>query len=65
MLLFVLVAVSTVWMHVAIRRGEARRYPQLAAETDLSDLPDQPYPAPAGAGATAKAAARSRPALAD
>ncbi|MGV8839811.1 MAG: MFS transporter [Bauldia sp.] len=65
MLLFVLVAVSTVWMHVAIRRGEARRYPQLAAETDLSDLPDQPYPAPAQTGAAAKAGARSRPALAD
>lgn len=65
MLLFVLVAVSTVWMHVAIRRSEARRYPQLAAETYLSDLPEQPYPAPAANGVVAKAGARSRPALAD
>lgn len=46
MILFALVSVSTVWMHVAIRRSEARRYPQLAAETHLSDVPERPYPAP-------------------
>ena len=43
MVLFALVGVSTVWMHVAIRRSEAKRYPQLARETQLSDLPEQPY----------------------
>lgn len=53
MLLFALVAVSTTWMHVAIRRMEARKYPEIMREKDLSDLPDQPYPAPAGASAGA------------
>lgn len=42
MLMFVLVAVSTVWMHVAIRRMERARYPELARETMLSDVPDRP-----------------------
>jgi len=44
MILFALVGVSTVWMHVAIRRAERKRHPQLATERDLSDLPEQPYP---------------------
>ena len=43
MLLFVLVLISTVWMHLAIRRAEHRRHPQLAGERYLSDVPDQPY----------------------
>src|SRR6056297_1891365 len=43
MLLFVLVAVMTVWMHVAIRRMERRRHPALAEETFLSDVPDEPF----------------------
>lgn len=44
MLLFVLVAVSNVWMHVAIRRMEKRRHPGLADERYLSDVPEQPLP---------------------
>ncbi|WP_417476777.1 MFS transporter [Maricaulis sp.] len=47
MLMFVLVAVSLVWMHVAIRRQEHRKFPTLADETSLSDLPDTPIPASA------------------
>jgi len=43
MLLFVIVLISTVWMHLAIRAMEKRRYPQLAREKELSDLPDRPY----------------------
>jgi len=43
MLLFVVVLVMTIWMHVAIRRMERRKHPQLASERDLSDLPDEPY----------------------
>lgn len=46
MLMFILVAVSLVWMHVAIRRQERRAFPQLAEHTQLSDLPDGPLPAP-------------------
>ena len=42
MLLFLIVAVSTVWMHVAIRRMERRRHPGLAEERYLSDVPDIP-----------------------
>jgi NNP family nitrate/nitrite transporter-like MFS transporter len=42
MLLFVLVAISTVWMHVAIRRMEMRRHPALGDEKYLSDVPDAP-----------------------
>ena len=44
MLLFVLVLVSTVWMHVAIRIMERKRYPELAQETYLSDVPEQRIP---------------------
>ena len=46
MLMFVIVAVSTVWMHVAIRRMERRRHPALAEERYLSDVPDAPLPRP-------------------
>jgi len=46
MFTFVMVAVMTVWMHVAIRRMERSRHPDLAAETFLSDLPTTPHPAP-------------------
>ena len=48
MLLFGIVLVSTVWMHVAIRRMERSRHPALAEETYLSDVPREPHPAPAG-----------------
>lgn len=46
MLMFLLVAVSTIWMHVAIRRMEKRRHPALGQELYLSDTPDQPLGAP-------------------
>ena len=46
MLLFVIVLVSTVWMHVAIRLMERRRHPGLAGERYLSDVPDTPQPPP-------------------
>lgn len=46
MLLFVVVAVSTIWMHVAIRRMERARHPSLAEEKFLSDVPQEPLPAP-------------------
>jgi len=45
MLMFVIVLVSTIWMHVAIRKMEQRKYPQLADERNLSDMPDTPFPA--------------------
>ena len=50
MLLFVLVAVMTVWMHVAIRRMERRRHPALAEERYLSDVPDRPFETPGSDG---------------
>lgn len=43
MLMFIIVLISTVWMHLAIRAMEKRKYPALAREHELSDLPDQPY----------------------
>ena len=43
MLLFVIVFISTVWMHVAIRRMEIKRIPSLREERYLSDVPDQAY----------------------
>jgi len=46
MLLFAIVAISTVWMHVAIRRMERARYPALAEEKYLSDVPEAPLPGP-------------------
>ena len=53
MLLFLLVAVSTIWMHVAIRRMEKARHPALAEEKYLSDVPTAPHPAPDLASAAA------------
>ncbi len=50
MLTFVLVAIMTVWMHVAIRKMERRRHPGLEEERYLSDVPDEPLPAPAQSG---------------
>ena len=47
MLLFAIVAVSTVWMHVAIRLMERRRHPGLADERYLSDVPETPQAPPA------------------
>ncbi len=44
MLMFAIVAVSTIWMHVAIRRMERRRHPALGEELFLSDVPDAPHP---------------------
>jgi len=46
MLLFVLVAVSTIWMHIAIRRMERQRHPGLEEEKYLSDVPEQPLENP-------------------
>ena len=48
MLLFGIVLLSTVWMHVAIRRMERARHPALTEEIYLSDMPHEPHPAPAG-----------------
>jgi NNP family nitrate/nitrite transporter-like MFS transporter len=47
MFTFLMVAVMTVWMHVAIRRMERRRHPGLEDERFLSDLPENPVAAPA------------------
>lgn len=52
MLLFALVAVSTVWMHVAIRRMERLRHPGLRDEKFLSDVPEEPFPKPEGRAAS-------------
>ena len=49
MLMFVLVAVSTIWMHVAIRRMERERHPALGEEKYLSDVPHEPHPMPRSA----------------
>jgi MFS transporter, NNP family, nitrate/nitrite transporter len=46
MLMFVIVGVSTIWMHVAIRRMERAKYPEMARDTFLSDMPSKPVPAP-------------------
>ncbi|WP_108881478.1 MFS transporter [Anderseniella sp. Alg231-50] len=46
MLMFVLVAVSTIWMHIAIRRMERARHPGLEAEKYLSDVPEKPLGKP-------------------
>ena len=59
MLMFGIVAVSTIWMHVAIRRMERRRHPGLEEEKYLSDVPDQPVPRPKGAEAAAPSVSRA------
>ncbi|VAW18953.1 Nitrate/nitrite transporter NarK, partial [hydrothermal vent metagenome] len=46
MLMFIIVGVSTIWMHVAIRRMERQKYPEMTKDTDLSDLPQKPIPEP-------------------
>ena len=62
MLMFVLVAVSTVWMRVAIRRMEMRRHPELGEEKYLSDVPDQPLPKPQAEEDTVATPNRASPA---
>jgi len=47
MLMFVLVAISLIWMHLAIRRLERAKYPEMAKDTYLSDVPSAPIPRPA------------------
>ncbi|MGI9388634.1 MAG: MFS transporter [Boseongicola sp.] len=47
MLMFVIVAVSTIWMHLAIRRMERARIPELRDEKYLSDVPHEPIGKPA------------------
>ncbi len=39
MLLFLVVVISLVWMHVAIRRMERAKYPEITKDTHLSDVP--------------------------
>ncbi len=41
MLLFLVVMVSLIWMHVAIRRMERAKYPEITRDTHLSDVPHQ------------------------
>ncbi len=62
MLLFAIVAVSTVWMHVAIRRMERARHPALAEEKYLSDVPEKPLPKPAAEPAKGKGSGKPQPA---
>ena len=62
MLMFVLVAVSTVWMHVAIRNMERARHPALADEKYLSDVPEAPFPKPDPAPARVPASGATTPA---
>lgn len=62
MLMFVLVAVSTIWMHVAIRRMELRRHPTLEAEKYLSDVPEAPLPKPTPDAAKAARSDVAKPA---
>ena len=46
MLLFAIVLISTIWMHVAIRLMERRKYPHLVEERHLSDVPQAPVEQP-------------------
>jgi NNP family nitrate/nitrite transporter-like MFS transporter len=46
MLLFAIVLISTIWMHVAIRLMERRKYPHLVEEKHLSDVPEAPVERP-------------------
>ncbi|WP_435138759.1 MFS transporter [Pseudopelagicola sp. nBUS_19] len=39
MLMFLIVAVSTIWMHLAIRKGDREKIPELRGRTHLSDVP--------------------------
>jgi len=56
MLMFVLVAVSTIWMHIAIRRMERARHPGLEAEKYFSDVPEKPLAKPQAEQSTKPAA---------
>ncbi|MBW8268872.1 NarK/NasA family nitrate transporter [Caldovatus sp. SYSU G05006] len=56
MLLFVIAAVSLVWMHIAIRRMELREVPALAAPRDLPELEALRAAAIAAAAAAKQAA---------
>ncbi len=62
MLMFVLVAVSTIWMHVAIRRMERKRHPALGEEKYLSDVPDKPLPKPLAEGGKRAGTKQANPA---
>lgn len=46
MLMFVIVAISTIWMHLAIRKMERARIPELKDGKFLSDLPEEPVAKP-------------------
>lgn len=46
MLMFVIVAISTIWMHLAIRKMERARIPELKEEKFLSDVPVEPVSKP-------------------
>ncbi len=39
MLMFLLVVVSLIWMHLAIRKMDRAKYPELTRDTHLSDVP--------------------------
>ena len=39
MLMFVIVAISTIWMHLAIRAMDRKAHPELTKNTHLSDVP--------------------------
>jgi len=62
MLMFVLVAISTIWMHVAIRRMERGRHPGLEAEKYLSDVPEKPLGKPQESQKGKSAAGNLKPA---
>ncbi len=48
MLMFVIVAISVIWMHLAIRKMDRENFPELRQETSLSDVPTE-VPAQASA----------------
>ena len=62
MFMFLIVAVSTVWMHVAIRRMERSRHPALVDEKGLSDLPANSVPKPSTEKSTPPTSAAAEPA---
>ncbi|HHB83534.1 MAG TPA: MFS transporter, partial [Devosia sp.] len=41
MLMFLIVGISTIWMHVAIGKMDRAAHPELAKNTHLSDVPHQ------------------------